>query len=104
MGYYNPAINYGEDIHINGSVSKKLLFNTNNYVIALVKSFSQSCKTIKVIAENTINYNLRGSGIGTGFSGGVDSFCTIYDHYELEKDPEYKINSLLFLNCWCTRL
>lgn len=98
VGLLYPAMKYGEDIHINGLVSKKLLFNTNNYVIPLVKSFSPSCKTIKVTAENTINYNFGGSGIGTGFSGGVDSFCTIYDHYELEKDPEYKINSLLFLN------
>lgn len=98
VGLLYPAMKYGEDIHINGSVSKKLLFNTNNYVIPLVKSFSPSCKTIKVIAENTINFNLGGSGVGTGFSGGVDSFCTIYDHYELEKDPDYKINSFLFLN------
>lgn len=98
VGLLYPAMKYGEDIHIAGSVSKKLLFNINNYVIPLVKSFSPSCKIIEVTAENAINNNLGGSGIGTGFSGGVDSFCTIYDRYELEKDTDYKINNFLFLN------
>lgn len=93
-----PAMQYGEDIHIEGVVSSKLLFNLNNYVIPLIKSFSPSSKSIKVTASKVSTKNYQGEGVGTGFSGGVDSFCTIYDHYELEEDPNYKINSFLFLN------
>ncbi len=36
--------------------------------------------------------------IGTGFSGGVDSFSTIIDKYEIEKYLEYKLNTLFFFN------
>jgi len=36
--------------------------------------------------------------VSTGFSGGIDSFCTIYDHCVTEADREYKINKLILLN------
>lgn len=98
VGMVFSAMQYGEDIHLEGCVSKRLLFNLNNYAIPLLMTFSSSAKRIKITAEETTTERLNCSGIGTGFSGGVDSFCTIYDRYELEKDPDYKINSFLFLN------
>ncbi|SFF09011.1 hypothetical protein [Trichococcus pasteurii] len=98
VGLLFPAMKYGEDIHIEGTVSSKLLFNINHYVIPLIKSFSPSCKKINVTADTLVSENFEGDGVGTGFSGGIDSFCTVYDHFELEDNPEYKINSFLFLN------
>lgn len=98
VGLLYPAMRYGEDIHIEGKISKKLLFNVNNYVIPLIKSFSPKCKQIEVTANELTNEDFDGKGVGTGFSGGIDSFCTIYDHYEIESDSDYKINSFLFLN------
>ncbi|MGB4243755.1 MAG: hypothetical protein WBK42_09410 [Dethiobacteria bacterium] len=98
VGMLYPAMQYGEDIQVEGCVSKKLLFNLNNYVIPLLMTFSPSIKQIKITAEETSAERFDCYGIGTGFSGGIDSFCTIYDRYELETDPDYKINSFLFLN------
>jgi hypothetical protein len=98
VGMVFPAMQYGENIHLEGRVSKKLLFNLNNYAIPLLMAFSSSAKRIRITAEETTTEQLNCAGIGTGFSGGVDSFCTIYDRYELEKDPEYRVNSFLFLN------
>lgn len=98
VGVLYLAMKNGEDIYIKGKVSSKLLFNINNYVIPLLCSFSKKLKKIKVTSEEISNYNFNGKGVGTGFSGGVDSFSTIYDHYELEENNEYKINSFLFLN------
>lgn len=37
--------------------------------------------------------------VGTGISCGIDSLCTIYDHFEKEDDPEFRINSLFLFNC-----
>ena len=37
--------------------------------------------------------------IGTGISCGVDSLVTIYDNFILEKDSDFRINSLFFFNC-----
>lgn len=98
VGLLYPAMVAGEDIKIEGKVSSKLLFNINNYVIPLLCSFSPKAQNIKVISTEKSYEDFNGNGVGTGFSGGVDSFSTIYDHYELEKDPVYKINSFLFLN------
>lgn len=98
VGLLYPAMQYGEDIIIEGCISKKLLFNINNYVIPLLMSYSDTAKKIKVSAENSTSEQFIGNAVGTGFSGGVDSFCTIYDHYEEEVDTVRKINSFLFLN------
>lgn len=93
-----PAMQYGEDVHVYGEVSEKLFFNINKYVIPLLQAFSPSCKKIRVSAERVCTDSLKGKGVGSGFSGGVDSFCTIYDRFILENSSNYKINSLLFLN------
>jgi hypothetical protein len=98
VGMLFPAMQYGENIHLEGCVSKKLLFNVNNYVIPLLMAFSSRSKSIWVTANETSTERFDSYGVGTGFSGGIDSFCTIYDRYELETDPDYKINSFLFLN------
>ena len=36
---------------------------------------------------------------GTGISCGVDSLATVYKYYEQEKDLDYKLTHLFFLNC-----
>ena len=37
--------------------------------------------------------------MGTGISCGVDSLVTIYDNFINETDPNFRINSLFFVNC-----
>lgn len=98
VGMLYPAMMYGEDIEIRGCVSERLLFNINNYVMALLNAYSPQTKVIKINVYDSTNNNLGGVDVGTGFSGGVDSFCTIYDHYALEKKPSFRISKMLFLN------
>ena len=81
VGMLYPAMMYGEDIEIRGSVSERLLFNINTYVLALLNAYSPLTKTIKINVHDSTADKLGGVEVGTGFSGGVDSFCTIYDHY-----------------------
>lgn len=98
VGMLYPAMQYGEDIHLDGCVSSRLLFNINNYVVPLLKPYSPDSKSIKVTADQTSCERFDCCGVGTGFSGGVDSFSTIYNQYELESDPNNKINGFVFLN------
>lgn len=98
VGMLYPAMRFGEDIYVDGCVSEKLLFNLNNYAIPLLLSFSDSLNNIKISSKTTVVGNSKGAGVGTGFSAGVDSFCTLYDRYILEDSPSYKVNSLLFFN------
>lgn len=98
VGMLYPAMRYGEDIYIDGCISEKLLFNLNNYTVPLLLDFSDSLKKVKISSKLTTNKSYNGVGVGTGFSAGVDSFCTFYDRYVLEDLPSHKINSLLFFN------
>lgn len=98
VGMLLIAMKYGESIYVDGIVSSKLLFNINNHLIHLLNNFSPSYRVIEVTTANVTSVRYEGKGVGTGFSGGIDSFFTLYMHYELEKNPEYRINSLLFLN------
>jgi len=99
-----PAMYYGEDITVEGNVSKKLHFNICNYVMAIVSAYTQFAK--KGIFKS-VNISVKGYAnaekalklhVGTGFSGGVDSFSTITDRYSNTDDLEYKIDSLFFFN------
>ncbi|MBX3616249.1 MAG: hypothetical protein KF839_03695 [Nitrosomonas sp.] len=98
VGMVFPAMQYGENIHVEGCISSQLLFNLNQYVIPMLMAFLPACKWINITAAESNAEHFDCSGVGTGFSGGVDSFCTFFDHYELEKNTENRINSLVFLN------
>jgi hypothetical protein len=93
------AMKNNEDIYVEGTVSKRLLRNLNNYVQSVMKSFTTYLNKINISAVETTNKVIpSATHIGTGFSGGVDSFCTVYERYACENDPEYKVDSLITLN------
>jgi len=98
VGLIFPAMIYGENIHVEGSVSLRLLTNINQYIIPLLRAFSDNGNAISITANNSTSISYQGQGIGASFSGGIDSFCTIYDHYQLETNQDNRINNLLFLN------
>lgn len=98
-----PAMHYKEDIEISGNVSKNLYYNIKNYVMAVISDYALMTKKefkpvdikIKGYANALKNERLF---VGTGFSGGVDSFSTLLDHYYNENETDYKINSLFFFH------
>lgn len=94
-----PAMYLGEDIHVKGVVSEKLLFNITHYVIPFIQVYMPTAKKINVLADSTqCALSQHEHHVGTGYSAGVDSLCTIYDHLEVEKTPAYKLDTLVFLN------
>lgn len=94
-----PAMFYHEDIEIEGNVTKKLVHNISHYIQSIVLDYNKTTRPIKIRVKG---YNhatkAQTQHIGTGFSGGVDSFATLTDNYFNEDDPEYKIDSLFFFH------
>lgn len=95
-----PAMYYGEDIEIEGCVSKKLYHNMTRYVKGIIKDFAPTTHkdiNIKVrgFKDATKNEALH---IGTGFSGGVDSFSSLKDNFFDCEDSDYKIDTLFFFH------
>lgn len=95
------AMRLGEDIHLKAPISEKLYYNLENYYINLLSQTLDELKPIHIIADQFdygVSYENK-NAVCTGFSGGVDSFCSIYDHYNKSNSPKnYDITHLLFNN------
>lgn len=99
VAFFYPAMCYGEDIVIEGNVSKRLYKNLTNYVHSIVLGYRIEYHHINIKVSGFAQASQdKGQIIGTGYSGGVDSFATIVDHYAKETDLDYKINSLFFFH------
>lgn len=73
------AMTMGIDIHCESPISDSLYNNLNKYYIPLLaKEEFWSLKSINIYVplENKHNY-IKNTGVGAGFSGGVDSFYSV---------------------------
>lgn len=93
-----PAMYYNEDIEIDGKVSPRLMFNVKNYMRHAIAAYREEMHMINVSALGTVVPVQKEKHIATGFSGGVDSFTTIIDRLENEKDESRRIDTFIFHN------
>ncbi|MEY8433729.1 hypothetical protein AALC75_25145 [Lachnospiraceae bacterium 48-42] len=94
------AMYYHENLHISGKVSKQLYRNINDYLKPIMLSFSKKLSDQKIEVDGFEEVTPSDKVIiGTGISCGVDCLQTVYQYYEKEKDPDYRINGLFMLNC-----
>lgn len=94
-----PAMYYGEDIKICGNVSKKIWHNILHYVEGLVKAYAPSFHSVSITVNGFSDASkAEHTRVGTGFSGGIDSFSTLADNFFNTTDEEYKIDTLFFFH------
>lgn len=98
VGLLYPAMKHNFDIEIKGAVSKKLFKNINSYVQAILCDYDDELSKIQITTETLVSDENKGKIVGTGFSAGIDSFCTFYERFEKEEDVDYKVNTLFFFN------
>ena len=101
IGLLYTAMYLGCDLVLQGAVSEKLLFHTEHYLIPiLVDFFEGQVYPVKIHAARLFSDGYpEANAVGTGFSGGIDSFHTIREYYIDYNGPESeKINTLLFFN------
>ena len=99
VGFLYPAMRTGEDIHVQGTVSARLLYNLNEYLIPFMAMCDSRLKAIKVTADATDDAGIHGArAVGTGFSGGIDSFTTIHEHFERPAPEGFRLTHLFFFN------
>jgi len=94
-----PAILCGADIRPEGPMSSKLYHNLTNQAIPLLSYYLNKPRATRIIpSELRARYDRKGTGVLSGFSGGVDSFFQ-YDHHSGGKvPPEYIITHLSYNN------
>lgn len=99
VGMLYPAMRYGEDVEVDGTVSARLLYNLNEYLVPLMAICDTRLKRIRITASATTDAPCAGAkAVGTGFSGGIDSFATIYEHFERPAPEGFKLTHLFFFN------
>lgn len=93
-----PAMAAGEDVRIGGTVSARLLHNLPA-LQRMLKQIIPPLRLVQLHAETVHHGQSRPTGgVATGFSGGVDSFCTLADYFYAHPPGPGRITHLLFNN------
>jgi hypothetical protein len=100
VGVLLLAMKLGEDIEVKGAVSERLYFNLTNSYMKIMQILIPELIKVNInpqYLDNGKTTKCEGAVV-TGFSAGVDSFSTIYDHYLNDPLPDYKITHFVFNN------
>lgn len=94
-----PAMYYGENIEICGNVTKRLYINLVHYIVPIVHAYRPNYFIPQIRVQGFASARKADHlYVGTGFSGGVDSFSTLKDWFFDCKDEDYKISHLFFFH------
>lgn len=100
VGLLLPAMAAREDLHVDGPISERLYWNLTHYYMRIMSSANPRLRPVRIIpAElNDTRPTPQPSGVAAGFSGGIDSFCVLADHFLDDVPDTYRITHLLFNN------
>lgn len=100
VGLLVLAMRHGEDIYLDGIMSERLFYNLTNYFIKILTLLIPSLHKINIYPKglNSRKISHGVGGVATGFSGGIDSFCTLIDHLGANTPPSYQITHLILNN------
>jgi hypothetical protein len=93
------AMAYGEDIEVRGILSPRLLSGIQEYQRIFNFWFPKRFKLVDVHCNNSISPNRQEvtGGVACAFSGGVDSFYTLWSHLpENDNNPHSRVSYALF--------
>lgn len=95
------AMILGEDLHMEGSLSPRLLGGLEEYQRIQCAWDPSPFQPVRLIPES-LQAGHAGhtpTAVGTSFSGGIDSFHTLWSHLsENERNPSYSISHALIIN------
>ncbi len=95
-----PAMAVGEDIYIDGMISGRLLYNLSGTFQILLQHIIPSLNQVKIYPKDISGDGSKPApGVATGFSGGIDSYCVLADHYYSSNTIKgFRVTHLLFNN------
>jgi len=101
VGLLMPAMYYGEDIYLEGKVSEELYWNISFKLQKLLQAYMPFLHQISIYPDKMVSGSGSVEGereCATGFSGGVDSFCALADHFYDPKCPKTSKVTMLTYN------
>lgn len=100
VGLLSFAMARNENIYLDGPISEKLFYNLTHSLIKILSLLHPSSYRIKIFPRDlsSAQPQQKATGVATGFSGGVDSFCTLVDHFYQTTLDSYRITHLVLNN------
>ncbi len=92
------AMSRNENIEVEGALSSRLIHSLEHFFIPMMSQAFEPLHSIKISPASLISISAKGGGVGTGFSGGIDSFTAVIQHLVRESSVDHKVNALLFNN------
>ncbi len=96
VALYYQAMKLGQDMVVEADLSPRLLYNLRNDLMALFRSYEPTLQPVRIEAGMSAGQHAPRArrGVATGFSGGVDSFCTtmLYDGPDVPE--QLRLNTL----------
>jgi hypothetical protein len=93
------GMHFKEDIEVRGSVSPKLAYNLDEYQYLLNFRMAKDVTPVEIKYTHLKALQASPSGVGTTFSGGVDSLFTIWKHLPQNQPiKDYQISHALFIH------
>ncbi|WP_081617386.1 hypothetical protein [Thioalkalivibrio sp. ALMg11] len=94
-----PAMAFGEDIHFSTTVSEKLLRNLNGPIQTILFAIAPHLTHVEVKAAPARRTPHHGDAlVATGFSAGVDSFCTLTQYHPDHAPQGFGLSFLTYNN------
>ncbi len=100
IGLLLLAMKHNEDIYIDGMISERLFYNLTNYLMKILTLLIPSLHTINIFPQGLNSHKIADNvqGVATGFSGGIDSFCTLIDNLNKNTPASYRITHFILNN------
>lgn len=98
VGLLHQSMFRGEDINVEGNLSSNLFHNLNSFYIPMMAMAFPNLHQIKIKADFLLTEQKNVTGVATGFSGGIDSFAAVVNHFVQESSHEFRITHFLFHN------
>lgn len=94
------AMKRREDLHVEGLVSERLFYGLSNYYIRILSTAIRSLHPVRILPEGLATNRIEPApaGVAAGFSGGVDSFCLLADHFYGDVPDGFRLTHLIYNN------
>lgn len=98
VGLLFQAMALNEEIRTLSPMSSKLYHSLQEFLIPMLVQTFPHLHSIRIHPAALIDSVASGKGVASGFSGGIDSFACVVQHWAQEKQASHKISHVLFHN------
>lgn len=98
VGFILQAMQMQKDIVTLAPLSSKLWHNLTHFFIPMMAKAFPNLHVIRIFPSSLIETTTPATAVAGGFSGGIDSFAAIVDHFVNEQSPSHRMSHFLFHN------